>query len=134
MVVVEPAREIVRGRPDLDQVGPVPRPAECNGRLAEERVDVERLVRLARAALLLLLDEPDLRRVPLGERLLVAHVSSSRGADAQRGGDHQRQEHGPSQADRSGGASRAFSSAENTISLPTITSESRSAVAIPSAP
>ena len=75
VVVVEPAGEIAGGRPDLDQIRPVPGATERNGRLAEERVDVERLVGLAGAALLLLLDEPDLRRVALGERLLVARAA-----------------------------------------------------------
>ena len=134
MVVVEPAGEVARGRPDLDQVGPVPRAAERDGRLAEERVDVHRLVGLARAALLLLLDEPDHRRVALRERLLVARARSSRGAGAEHGDGQQREEHGPFHADRSGPASWAFSSAERTISLPTITSDSSSAVAIPRAP
>ena len=39
--------------------------------LVEEDVDVDRLVRLPVAALLLLLDEPHDRRVPLGELALV---------------------------------------------------------------
>ena len=84
--------------------------------------------------LVVLLDEPDHRREALGQRLLVGlpqlepwcrnRAPRRPGASGGR----------PSQADRSGGASRAFSSAEKTISLPTITSDSRSAVAIPSAP
>ena len=59
------------GRADLDQVGRVPRAAQRDRRLVEEHVDVQRLVRLSRAALLGLLDQPHDRRVPLGEGDLV---------------------------------------------------------------
>ncbi len=85
VVFVEPAREILRRRRDLDQVVRIPRPSKRDRWLSEERVDVHRLVGLARAALLLLLDEPDDRRVALGERLLVGDTRRSCRSDGERG-------------------------------------------------
>ena len=70
-VVLVETGQIVRRRADLDQVECVPRPPQRDRRLVEERVDVDRLVRLARAALLELLDEPDDGCVPLRECDLV---------------------------------------------------------------
>jgi hypothetical protein len=77
VVLVEPG-EVLRRRPDLHEVGRVPGAAQCDGRLAEDAVDVHRLVRLPGAALLGLLDEPDDGGVALGERLLVAEVGGGR--------------------------------------------------------
>src|SRR5262249_61393349 len=65
-----------------------PGAARGGRRLAEERVDVDRHVRLPRTALPLVLDEPDDRRVALGERLLAREVRARRGRDGEReGGD-----------------------------------------------
>jgi hypothetical protein len=85
VVFVEPSREVLRGRPDLDQVVRVPRPSERNRGLTEQRFDVHRLVRLARSALLLLLDEPDNGGVALGKRPLVGDARRSCRRDAKRG-------------------------------------------------
>ena len=76
-VVVEAVDEVLGRRADLHQVGRVPRAAQRNGRLVEQHVHVGRLPGLARAALLLLLDEPDDRREPLGQRALVGEVGVS---------------------------------------------------------
>ena len=73
VVLVEPG-EIIRGRTDLDQIGGIPRSTQRDRRLIEERVDVDRLVRLAVPAVLSLLDEPHHRGVALGERGLVREV------------------------------------------------------------
>ena len=73
-VVLEALHQIVRGRRDLHEVGDVPRAAQRDGLLVEQKVDVGRDERLAVAADVLLLDEPDDRRVPLGERLFVREV------------------------------------------------------------
>ena len=81
-VVLPEAVDVVRRRADPDEVAAVPGPAQGHGRLVEEEVDVERLVRLAVAALLGLLDEPDDRRVLLGERLLVGEVGRRGGQQA----------------------------------------------------
>ena len=74
VVLVEVAGQILRRGADLDQVSRSPRAAESNGLLVEEKVDVDRLVRLAVAAVLCLRDKPDDRRVALGERRLVCEV------------------------------------------------------------
>jgi hypothetical protein len=79
VVLVETAGEILRGRRDLDEVGRAPGAPEGDRWLVEQRIDVHRLVRLAGPALLLLPDEPDDRRVALGEGPLV-------GAAGRRGG------------------------------------------------
>ena len=73
-VVLEALHQIVRGRRDLHEVGDVPRAAQRDGLLAQQEVDVRRDERLAVAADVLLLDEPNDRRVALGERLLVREV------------------------------------------------------------
>ena len=62
---------------DLDEVDRVPRASESDRPLVEEDVDVDRLVRLPVAALLLLLDEPHDRRVALGELALVGEVGET---------------------------------------------------------
>ena len=75
-VVLESVPEVLRPRPDLHQVERVPRPAQRDGRLVvEQQVDVQRVVGLARAALLFLLDQADDGRKALGERLLIGEVS-----------------------------------------------------------
>jgi hypothetical protein len=84
VVLVEPAGEVVRGRPDLDEVAAAPGPAQRDRRLVEEEIDVQRLVRLARPAFLGLLDESDDRRVALGERDLVLEIGCGRGSDCKR--------------------------------------------------
>ena len=75
-MVLEAVDEVVRARPDLDEVGDVPGAAQRDGLLAEEEVDVGRDERLAVAADVLLLDEPDDRRVLLGERPLVGEIGA----------------------------------------------------------
>jgi hypothetical protein len=84
VVLVEAAREVVGRRPDLDEVAASPRPAQRDGRLVEEQVDVQRLVRLAGPALLGLLDEADDRRVVLGELDLVLEVGARRRSGGER--------------------------------------------------
>jgi hypothetical protein len=76
-VVLEAVPQVLRPRADLHQIGRAPRPAQRDGRLVvEQQVDVQRVVRLARAlAFLLLLDQADDGRKALGERLLVGEVS-----------------------------------------------------------
>ena len=85
VVLVEPG-DVLRRRPDLHEVGRVPRAAQCDGRLAEDAVDVHRLVRLPGPALLGLLHEADDGGVAVGERPLVARAprrqSSAGGARA----------------------------------------------------
>jgi hypothetical protein len=85
VVLVEALREILGRRRDLDQVVRIPRSAERNRRLSEQRVDVHRLVGLAGSALLLLLDEPHDRGVALGERLLVCEARRRGRREAERG-------------------------------------------------
>ena len=70
-VVFVEAGEVGRDRADLDEIGGVPRPPERNRRLVEERVDVDRLVRLAVPARLSLGYESYDRGVALGELGLV---------------------------------------------------------------
>ncbi len=73
-VVLVAAREVAPNRGDLHEVGGPPWPAEGHALLAQDGVDVGRLVRLARPALLLLLDEAYDGRVALGQCLLVGEV------------------------------------------------------------
>ena len=75
VVLIETPGEILRRRADLHEIVGSPGPPERDRGLAEERVDVHRLVRLARTALLLLGDEPDNGRVPFGEGSFVAQRS-----------------------------------------------------------
>ena len=85
VVLVEPAGEVLGGRPDLDEVAAAPGPAQRDCRLVEEEIDVQRLVRLSGPAFLELLDEADDRRVALGEGDLVLEVGrSGRGANKRR--------------------------------------------------
>ena len=69
VVLVAVARDL-SPRPDLDEVGAIPGAAKRDRRLVEQHVDVGRDVRLARAALLRLVDEADDRRVTCREILL----------------------------------------------------------------
>ena len=88
MVLVEAGPEIGVGRRDLHEVAAAPRPAQRDRRLREQGVDVERLVRLAGAALLRLLDQPDDRREARGELLLLREVGGGglrQGQGAQQG-------------------------------------------------
>ena len=78
VVLVQPG-EVCRRRADLHEVEGVPGAPEGDRRIAEERIDVHRLVGLSRPALLLLLDEADDRRELLRERR-----SSARSADCRR--------------------------------------------------
>ena len=70
VVLVEALAEVLAGRRDLDEIVALPGPAERDGLLVEERVDVARPEGLARAAFLPLLDEANDGGVPLGEVLL----------------------------------------------------------------
>ena len=105
-VVLVEAGQIVRRRADLDQVECVPRPPQRDRRLVEERVDVDRLVRLARAALLELLDEPDDGCVPLRECDLVVE----RGRRGRREGDEGRRDGHDERSDQDAGSDRKMSS------------------------
>ena len=91
MVLVE-ADEILRRRADLDEVAAAPRPRSATVGSPNSSVDVDRLVRLARAALLGLLDEPDHRAVPLGERRLVREACAGQRDDDERDHGEQRDE------------------------------------------
>ena len=101
MVVVEPGESFGLGR-DLDEVGGVPRPAQRDGRLVEEVVHVDRLVRLPRPAFLGLLDEAHDRGISLRERDLVGEVSRRRGRHDERDHGEQRKEGGSQGPDRYG--------------------------------
>ena len=90
VVLVEPAGEVVCCRPDLDEVAAAPGPAQRDGGLVEEEIDVQRFVRLARPAFLGLLDEADHRCVALRELDLVLEV----GACRRRGDERRGQENG----------------------------------------
>ena len=50
VVVVEAAGEVGAGRRDLDEVGAAPRPAQRDGGISQQRVDVHRQIGLARTA------------------------------------------------------------------------------------
>ncbi len=73
MVLVE-IDEVVGRRPDLDEIRRAPRATQRDRPLVEEQIDVDRLERLSRPALLELLDEAHDRRVPVRESLLVGEV------------------------------------------------------------
>ena len=91
-VVLETVDQVLRARADLHQVGRVPGPAQRDGRLAEQQVDVERDVRLSGAALHRLLDEAHDRAVLLRERVLVSGRSAGAGGRDQSGRDHEREQ------------------------------------------
>jgi hypothetical protein len=94
-VVLVQAFEVGRCRRDLDEIDGVPRATEGDRPLVEENVDVDRLVRLPRPALLFLLDEPDGRCVALRELALVGEVGrGSRRRDERGRGDECREEEG----------------------------------------
>jgi hypothetical protein len=97
VVLVETLGEVLRGRRDPDQVGASPRSAERDRGLGEEHVDVERHVRLAVAALLLLLDEPNDGRMALGERLFfgVSRCRAQRRGERHEQGEEEEQEATP---------------------------------------
>ncbi len=76
-------RQVGRRRCDLHEVPAAPWPTERHSGLVEQDIDVERRVRLPVAALLRLLDEPDDRRVALGERRLVGEVGGGGGGQAE---------------------------------------------------
>ena len=63
----------------------IPWPAQRNGRLVEEQIDVNRPVLLAVPALLRLRNDTDNRRVALGERRLVGQVGARDWGKAERG-------------------------------------------------
>ena len=98
-MVLVPVDEILGGRADLHQIRRIPRPAQRDRRLVEENVDVCRLIRLAGAALLGLLDQPDDRGETLGERLLVGEigVGDGRNDECSDRGQHE-QHHAPSRS------------------------------------
>ena len=97
-VVLEAIRTVLGPRADRPEVGATPGAAQRNRRLVlEQEVDVERVVRLARsAALLLLFDQPYDRGEPLGQRRLVGEVGArDRGHDER--SREQRGERNPAQ-------------------------------------
>ena len=75
MVVVKTG-EILGRRGDLDEVGRVPGAAQGDRRIVEEEIDIRRLVRLTRPALLRLLDEAHHGRVALRKGLLVGKIGT----------------------------------------------------------
>ena len=83
---------------DLDEVDRVPRATEGDRPLVEEDVDVDRLVRLAVAALLLLLHESHDWRVALGELALVGEVGRGARRRDERGRRDEYEEQGSSHA------------------------------------
>jgi hypothetical protein len=90
VVVVETLREIGRRGPDLHEVAAAPGAAQRDRCVAEEGVDVHRAVRLPRAALPVLRDEADDRRVALRERGLVGEAGRCR-RGGRHGDQHQRE-------------------------------------------
>ncbi len=90
VVLVALGREIVGCGRDLHEIA-APRAAQRDGRLVEQGVDVDRLVRLAGAARLLLRDEPHGRREALGERLLVAQRGGGQRGQGECDPGHERQ-------------------------------------------
>jgi hypothetical protein len=77
-VVLVEAREILRDRRDLDEIGGIPRSTQRDRRLVEEEVDVDRLVRLAVAARLGLRDEAYDGGEALGQCRLISEIRGSR--------------------------------------------------------
>jgi hypothetical protein len=73
-VVLVEVGHVTRARADPHQVRGRPRSPQRHGRLAEEEIDVRRLVGLAGPALLGLLDEADDGGEALGKRGLVGEV------------------------------------------------------------
>ena len=94
-MVLVAADEVVRSRGDLDEVGRVPRAAQRDRLLAEERIHLHRLVGLAGPAFLGLLDQADHGRVAFGKRLLVREVGARPRGDEERGrGQHEERRSG----------------------------------------
>jgi hypothetical protein len=104
-VVAVEAGDVFGRRGDLDEIGPVPRPAQGDGRLLEEEVDVERPVGLSVAALLLLLDDPNDGCVAFGEGLLVGVVGASDGGQDEHGAHPERGDCRGADGKREGGGS-----------------------------
>ena len=77
-VVLEAILEVGRLRPDLDEVGRVPRPTEGDLPVAKEQVHVDRLERLARLAGSALLDDAHDGCIFLGERRLLGDARERR--------------------------------------------------------
>ncbi len=78
VVAVEPATQLGPRRTDRDQVGVAPRPAQRDRVVAEDDVDVDRPVRLARSAHLLLLHELEHRREAFRQRALCVQRADAR--------------------------------------------------------
>jgi hypothetical protein len=83
VVVVQARRQILRRRPDLDEVVAAPRSSQRDRRLAEQQVDVDRQVRLARGARRVL-DEPQDGGVALGKCRLLRQVGRGAGCGHER--------------------------------------------------
>ena len=77
--------EIRCRRGDLHEVGRVPGAPKGDRVLAEEEVDVDRLVRLAGAAFLFLLDEAHDRRETVRKSLLFGEIRARTGREKKRG-------------------------------------------------
>ena len=97
-VVLVEAVEVGGDGRDLDEIDRIPRASESDRPLVEEDVDVDRLVRLPMAALLLLLHEPHDRRVALGELALVGEVCERTRRRDERGRRDEYEEEGSSHA------------------------------------
>ena len=78
---------------DLHEVGCVPGAAKRHGVLAEEEVDIDRLVRLARAALLVLFNQAYDRREAVRKRLFVGEVRARTGREKKRGRSSDQRKH-----------------------------------------
>ena len=70
---------------DLHEVGRVPRAAKRHGVLAEEDVDVDRLVRFAGAAFLVLFNQAHDRREAVRKRLFVGEIRACNRREEKRG-------------------------------------------------
>ena len=82
--------------PILNEVGRVPGPAKRDGRFPEQEVDIHRVVRFSRAALLRLLDEANHGRVAFRELLLCGQICPRERRSTQR-----KRHHGQRRQDRS---------------------------------
>ena len=92
VVLEEPATEPGRRRADRDQVGAAPRASQRDRVVAEDRVDVDRAVRLPRAARLLLRDELEHGREPQRQRTLCPERVGACATGARQAGEQTERE------------------------------------------
>ena len=84
VVLVEPARQITRAWPDLYEISTSPGPTQRDGRLPEEKIDVNRCIGLPRCAVAKLIDQPYDRSKALRKGNLVVEGSGRRPRSAER--------------------------------------------------